>query len=69
MKELHRMAAVVHGFLVFGHALGLAYNVRRCADDDGPIWHRRHLVDVAAHAFGLGYSLRASVHHVRWTSP
>lgn len=61
MKELHRMAAAVHGFLIFGHALGLAYNLRRCATGS-----TRNRFDVAAHALGLGYSLRSALHHLRY---
>lgn len=54
MKELHTLAAFVHGALVFGHALGLVYGVRR-----------QHKLDAAIHAFALGFSLRAAWHHVK----
>ena len=55
------MGAAVHGFLIFGHALGLAYNARRVASGS-----RRNAFDVAVHAAALGYSVRAAVHHLRW---
>ena len=58
------MGAAVHGFLVFGHALGLIYNGLRVARGS-----RRNVFDVAAHALALGYSTRAIGHHLRWQEP
>lgn len=56
------MAVAVHGFLVFGHALGLLYNARKCRDS------RRNRLDVAIHAAALGYSLRAVAHHLAYAT-
>lgn len=54
MKEVHALAAVVHGALIALHTLGLIYNVRR-----------KNRVDIAIHTFALGYSVRACTHHVK----
>lgn len=51
-KFLHQMGAVVHGFLVFGHALGICYNAKR-----------KNPVDTVLHALALAYSVRSAFHH------
>lgn len=52
--EIHASAAFVHGMLVFGHALGIVYNVRR-----------RNRWDAVAHMLGLAYSLRSARIHMK----
>lgn len=58
VTEVHVYAAFVHGFLVFGHLLGIVHNVRR-----------RNRVDIGMHAVALGYSLRSVRHHLRECRP
>ena len=53
MREVHRLAAFVHGALAALHALGIVYNVRK-----------RNWFDVAAHSAGVVYSTRSALHHV-----
>lgn len=53
-QEIHALACFVHGFLVFGHTLGVLYNVKR-----------RNRWEVIAHGLGIAYSAHAAVHHAR----
>lgn len=50
--EVHILAACVHGFLTFGHLLGVLYNVKR-----------KNRVDVAIHTACIVYDARAVRHH------
>lgn len=56
MPELESLAATVHGFLAFGHALGVIFNWKRYG------WRDR---DTLAHAAWLVYDARAAWKHVR----
>ena len=54
MKQVHGYAAIVHGFLLFGHALGCVYALRR-----------KNLWDGVVHLSAGAFSLRAARHHAR----
>jgi isopentenyl phosphate kinase len=53
-RELETLAAVVHGGLAFGHALGLIFNIRR-----------KNRVDAAIHGAALVYDVYACIKHAR----
>lgn len=53
-KEIHVLAAAVHGALVALHSLGVAYNLRK----------RNHWQTVA-HVAGIAFSLDATRHHLQ----
>lgn len=53
-KEVHVLAAGVHGALVALHILGAVYNARR---------HNRW--QMVAHVAGIAFSLNSVGHHVR----
>lgn len=66
----------LRGFLTFGHALGLVYNVRRRNGRDiashavGLVAAgraRRDTLAIVAHVLAAGYSVDAAVRHARWT--
>lgn len=57
-SEVHQLGIFVHGALSALHALGCVYNLKR-----------RNRFDVAAHTFGLLYSLHATVHHAQAAYP
>ena len=53
-RELEILAAVVHGGLAFGHALGLFYNVKR-----------KNRLDAVVHGAALAYDVWAVYKHAR----
>lgn len=53
-RELQMLACFVHGILTAGHALGLAYNLRK-----------KNRFDVCCHSLALGYDLWALRKHIR----
>ena len=53
---MHQMSSFVHGSLTALHILGVAYGIRR-----------KNWLDVAAHTFGVAFSVRATAHHIRMT--
>lgn len=53
-RELHVLAAFVHGALVTLHTLGAVYNLRK---------HNRW--QTIAHAAGVAFSLDSTVHHIK----
>ena len=53
-RELHVLAAFVHGALVALHTLGVLYNLKR---------HNRW--QTCAHVAGVAFSLDSTLHHVR----
>jgi len=52
--QLQHLACFVHGLLVFGHALGLVYNLKR-----------KNWQDVIAHSLACGYDLHALNKHLK----
>lgn len=52
--QLQLMAAFVHGFLLFGHGLGMIYNAKR-----------RNRVDMAVHSLAVLYHLRSTYKHIQ----
>lgn len=54
MREIHTLGVFVHGALAALHTLGLVYNARR-----------RNWWDVVAHAAGVVYDVRSTVHHMK----
>lgn len=54
MKELQLFAGVVHGFLAFGHLLGILYNARR-----------GNKLDTAIHGIGFCYDVRCAHKHYK----
>ena len=53
-KELQILAAFVHGWLAFGHLLGLAYNIKK-----------GNRLDAILHSVVLAYDLSAVAKHAR----
>lgn len=51
-KDVHVLAAFVHGALAALHTLGVVYNARR-----------RNWWDVAAHSLGVAYDVKSARHH------
>ena len=58
-KELHALAAFVHGALTVLHILGLIYNI--------PRRNLRNRIGIVVHAGALAYSAWSAVHHVKET--
>lgn len=53
-KELQLFACLVHGFLGFGHLLGIVYNARR-----------KNKLDTVVHTLGLCYDARCAYKHYK----
>lgn len=53
-SEVHLLGAFCHGMLVFGHLLGVAYNIQR-----------RNRLDIIMHIGGVAYSMKAVRHHLK----
>lgn len=53
-RDLHALALFVHGALVFGHVLGVAYGIVR-----------RNKSDAVIHFAGVLFSVRCARHHLR----
>lgn len=53
---MHQMSSFVHGSLTALHVLGVCYGIRR-----------KNWYDVAAHTFGVAFSVRATAHHIKQT--
>ena len=52
-KEVHLLAACVHGALIALHTLGLVYNLRR-----------KNRWQSVAHVAGIAFSVHSVVHHI-----
>ena len=52
MRQLEYLAGVVHGFLSFGHALGVVFHIKR-----------RSWKNATIHLLGLCYDIRAIRKH------
>ena len=57
-KETHALASFVHGALAAGHLLGCVYNLRK-----------RNWYNLAVHAYAMGFSINATVHHSKECRP
>ena len=55
---MHQLSSFVHGALTSLHTLGIVYGIRR-----------KNYGDVAAHTFGVAFSVRATAHHLRMSRP
>lgn len=53
-REVHELSIFVHGVLSGLHLLGVVYGIKR-----------KNWLDVAAHTFGVAFSVRATVHHTK----
>lgn len=57
-REIHCLAAFVHGALAAFHVLGAVYNIRK---GKGNRWQ------TVAHVAGIAFSAHSTMHHVRET--